>query len=235
VPATLILTGVELEAARLAGALGLRAAPGFGGPVWQGPTLRLGAVGVGASLLAARWEALTRGLLTPLVISAGVCGGLDPALGAGDLVVPEHVVAAGGHVLAVSPAHHQRALAGAALGAHRGPLVTTPHVVATPEAKAALRAATGAVAVDLESGPVLAAAAAAGCPALVVRAVSDPVGEALPGELVGLLDAAGRLSVARAVGLALAHPRLLPRALTLRRATERALGQVAACLGGLAA
>jgi len=105
--------------------------------------------------------------------------------------------------------------------------------VATPEAKAALRAATGAVAVDMESAVILEAAAARGFPSLVVRAVTDEARETLPDEVMRLMGADGRI---RGAGLlALTRPRVLRRALQLRRSTSLALLSVAASLGRLAA
>jgi adenosylhomocysteine nucleosidase len=105
--------------------------------------------------------------------------------------------------------------------------------VGTPEAKAALRAATGAVAVDMESAAILEAAAARGCSSLVVRAVSDDAREALPDELMRLMGADGRI---RGSGiLALARPRVLSHVLRLRRSTRRALATVADSLARLAA
>ena len=118
---------------------------------------------------------------------------------------------------------------------HRHPparLVTTREVIATPEAKAALFARTGAVAADMESSVILAAAAAAGLPSLVVRAVSDAAHDALPPELIRLVTPEGRLRVAGAVAL-IAHPAVVPRAIELRRATRRALGKVALLLAAL--
>jgi nucleoside phosphorylase len=58
--------------------------------------------------------------------------------------------------------------------------VTSREVAATAEAKAALFASTGAVAVDMESSLILAHAAGSGCPALVVRGVSDAANESAP-------------------------------------------------------
>ncbi len=64
-------------------------------------------------------------------------------------------------------------------------------MVATAEAKAALFASSGAVAVDMESSVILAHAAAAGCPTLVVRGVSDAAGESVPLELIELMTRTG--------------------------------------------
>ena len=71
--------------------------------------------------------------------------------------------------------------------------MTSREVVSTAAAKAALFASSGAVAVDMESSVILAHAAAAGCPTLVVRGVSDAAGENVPLELIELMTPAGKL------------------------------------------
>ena len=80
---------------------------------------------------------------------------------------------------------------------------------------------------------ILAAAAAAGLPSLVVRGVSDAAHEALPPELIRLVTPEGRLRVAGAVAL-IARPAVVP---TRDRASPRhatgALGKVAALLAAL--
>jgi nucleoside phosphorylase len=227
----LILTAAELETRVLARQLELTALSGFGFRVFGRAGVRLGAVGVGAARLDQRWPELVRGLDAPLVVSAGVCGALDPRLRQGDLVLPEVVLGAGGARHPVDPAARER-VAARAPGALGGALVTALAVVATPEAKAALGRRTGAVAVDMESAAVLAAAARAGHRALAVRAVSDAASERVPPELLPAIGPDGRLSLGAVVGL-IARPRTLPRALALGRATRRALHAVAAALGGL--
>ena len=78
-------------------------------------------------------------------------------------------------------------------------LATSVEVLATPGAKAGLRARTGAGAVDMESAAILRRAAAAGIPALVVRAVSDTADEAVPAALGRLVTPDGRARAAQAV------------------------------------
>ena len=230
---TLICTAVELEAQALARALELPPVSSLAVPRYGAGDVRVAVIGLRASLLAARWPALLSGLADPLVISAGVCGGLDPALAAGDLVLPGSVLDPDGGLLRVSPAHHRAATA-LAPSALTGRLVTTREVVATPDAKAALFAGGGAVAADMESSVIVAAAAAAGLPSLVVRAVSDAALDVLPRELIGLVTPEGRLRMAGAVAL-IARPAVVPRAIGLRRATRRALARVAALLAALTA
>ncbi len=230
----LILTAVELEARALARQLELPAITSLPFPAFGRGDLRVAPVGLRAGLLSSRWPAITAGLDRPLVISAGVCGALAPDLQAGDLVLPESVIGPSAERLNVTPTAHARAT-GLAGAARRGTLATSREVVATAEAKAALFARTGAVAVDMESSVILAHAAGAGCPTLVVRGVSDAAGESLPPELIGLVTEAGKLRTARALALTLTRPRVLPRALALRQATRRALTAVARFLATFAA
>jgi adenosylhomocysteine nucleosidase len=231
----LILTAVELEARALARQLELPAVSLLSFPAYSRGSLRVAPVGLRAGLLGDRWPDLQLGLDHPLVISAGLCGGLSPELRAGDLVLPESVIGPRGERLNVTPTPHHRAVGLAAGLARAGTLVTSPDVVATAEDKAALFARTGAVAVDMESSLILAHAAAAGCPTLVVRAVSDTADESLPPELMGLVSPEGRLRTARALALTVMRPRVLPRALALRQATRRGLDTVARLLAAFVA
>jgi hypothetical protein len=230
----LILTAVELEARALARHLELPALPSLPFPAFGRGTLRLAPVGLRAALLAERWPALRLGLDQPLVISAGVCGALAPELRSGDLVLPESVIGPAAERLNVTPTAYARA-AGLAPAARPGTLVTSRDVVATAPAKLALHVRTGAVAVDMESSVILTFAAGAGCPTLVVRGVSDAAGESVPAELIGLVTEAGKLRTARALALSVTRPHVLPRALALRHATQRALAAVARLLAAFTA
>jgi hypothetical protein len=87
----------------------------------------------------------------------------------------------------------------------------------------------------MESSLILAHAASAGCPTLVVRAVSDVASENLPPELIGLVSDEGRLRPVRALALAVTRPRMVPRAMALRRATQRGLAAVSHLLAAFAA
>jgi len=231
--AILVLTAVELEARALARALSLPSLPSLSFPAFGRGALLVAPVGLHAGLLGSRWTAIVSASDRPLVVSAGVCGALDPALRVGDLVLPDSVINDGGLRLPVTGSDEQRAAASGGARATVGVMATVSRAVATPEAKASLRAATGAVAVDMESAVILEAAAARGCSSLVVRAVSDDARETLPGELIRLMGADGRIRCGGV--LALAHPRVLRRALHLRRSTRRALASVAGSLARLAA
>ncbi len=230
----LILTAVELEARVLARRLELPPITVLPFPAFGRGLLRVAPVGLRAGLLGSRWPRLLAGFNYPLVVSSGVCGGLAPDLSVGELVVPESVLGPGGERLNVTPTRHRQAteLAGAARG---GTLVTSREVAATAEAKAALFASTGAVAVDLESAIILTHAGSAGCPTLVVRGVSDAAGDSVPLELIELMTPEGKLRPGRALALTVTRPRLLPRALALSRATRLALTAVARVIAAIAA
>ena len=231
--AILVLTAVELEARALARALRLPRLDSFAFPTFGDGRFRLAPVGLAASALSARFPALLEGLEHPLVISAGVCGALDPAVSCGSLILPETVVGPRGERYAAAVAHHRHhvtALSDRGMRFATGALATVAEVAATPAAKAKLREATGAVAVDMESALILRAAAEAGCPGLVLRGVSDDAGDSLSPELTALITAEGRVRKARAAATVLRQPAILPKALKLQRATQGALAAVAEAL-----
>lgn len=231
--AILVLTAVELETRALARALSLPPLPSLPFLAFGRGTLRVAPIGIGACRLKERWPDLLAASDRPLVISAGVCGALDPGLHVGDLVLSDSVIDGAGRRRSVTASPSQRAAAAGGASAPTGPMVSSRQVVATPEAKAALRAETGGVAVDMESAAIVEAAAAHDCASMVLRGISDDARQTLPEELIALMDADGRLR--RGGVLALARPRLLAAALRIRRASRQALGTVASSIARLAA
>ncbi len=100
----------------------------------------------------------------------------------------------GGQVFPTDRAWHERAtrsLAALGLAADEGDLLGLAAIAVTSTEKAKLRAQSGAAAIDLESHIVAAAAARAGRPFLVLRAICDPADFALPPAASVGLDAAG--------------------------------------------
>lgn len=226
----LVLTAVEREASALARHLELPLLRGLPFTAFGRGRLRLAPVGLAAARLTERWPALVHDLGRPLVVSAGVCGGLDPRMPCGGLVVPDEVIGPAGERLDLAGPGSPAPAVRAATGAHPGPLVTVRQVVATPEDKAALRAATGAAAVDMESAAIVAAARAAGLPALVVRGVLDHAAQAIPPALTRVVTAEGRVRLAGMLTLALTHPAAIAPAIDLGRGARRALRAVARAL-----
>lgn len=216
----LVLAAVDVEARGLARHLGL--APVAGEAMrYRGGALEVLCVGPGAGRLH-RAGACDR---PDLVISAGACGALAPALVTGELVVPARVLGPSGADLTT--------WAGLALP-RAGILLSVPAVVETPGDKARLWLETGAVAVDMESAPILLWAAERGIPAAVVRAVSDTADRSVPADVAALVEADGLVSRGRAARLLLRRPSRVAQAMVLGRGTQAALRRVAAALGTIA-
>jgi adenosylhomocysteine nucleosidase len=222
VSSLLVVVAVDAEARTLARHLGLPAVTGSLFAHYRGGILEVAAVGLRARALDDR---VSRCRVPSLVISSGVCGALAPALAQGDLVVPERVIdARGGAWLtsAVPPL------------ARRGTLLCADGIAGSAAAKSRLWMETAAVAVDMESAPILAWARARGLEATVVRGVSDTASEAVPSDLAAVVGEDGRTRPMRAVHAALTRPGALADALTLRRGMQAALAAVAGALATLA-
>lgn len=148
-----------------------------------------------AATLAARFAAL--GTPLAMVVSFGLCGGLDPGLRSGDVVLGTRVLAAGESVptdAALTEALRRR-LAEAGVRASRGSFAAADAPVLTAGAKRALREKTGAVAVDMESLAAARFARARGAPFAILRAVSDPAFRDLPPLVLAAVDGGGRVNV----------------------------------------
>jgi hopanoid-associated phosphorylase len=154
------------------------------------------------------------------LVSFGVAGGLDTALSPGDLVLPRAVALPDGKQVVTDESW--RRLAGRGLRASDGVLACSESPLGDPSEKRALRASTAAVAVDMESHGVAAAARAAGVPLLVVRAVLDTADEVVPSAaLAGFGPDGGTRPLAVALGLLVA-PTQLRDLLRLARASAAA-------------
>jgi 4-hydroxy-3-methylbut-2-en-1-yl diphosphate reductase len=150
----LVLAPLRIEARALA--------PGLG----DGAALRRAGMGPKRARVAA---AVAAHLEADAIAVAGFCGALDPALRPGDLVVATELRGPDGTVACPTAGLLAGALRRRGLTVHEGPLASTPRLVRGAERERLH--ATGAIAVDMESAWL--AAAAAGRPLAVVRAVVD--------------------------------------------------------------
>jgi hopanoid-associated phosphorylase len=159
-------------------------------------------------------------------VSFGLAGGLSPAVAPGDLILADAVVLPHGERIATDLAWRSRLSAlieVAGRAPHQAAVAGSDRLLATVAAKRALFAATGALAVDMESHAVAEVAHAAGRPFLVLRAIADPADQALPRTATVALGPGGEvrlLAVARAL---LERPAELPALLRLGRQSRRAL------------
>ncbi len=114
-----------------------------------------------------------------LLIASGFGGGLTPGLAVGDIVIGENYSDPGWATTASE-----------SLGCRRVTLTTQPLLAETVLAKAQLAAATGADAVDMETGWIAARCRAAGIPMLSVRVISDAWDQDFPAPGAVLFDVA---------------------------------------------
>jgi hypothetical protein len=214
----LIVSGLQREAAILVG-------PGRLAIFGDAPTLRAGL----AELADIRFN---------LVISWGVCGGLDPRLRPGDLVLGADVVSADGSLGtdgAVTSSLAQRLFnSGARVAVERVAGAAAP--VLSPRAKAELRSATGAAVVDMESQLAGRFALERRTPFAILRAVADPANRGLPPLVAKAVHADGRINVAAVFGELVRSPgqfTVLVGAARDSRAAFRALSRCRGLLPGL--
>jgi 4-hydroxy-3-methylbut-2-enyl diphosphate reductase len=155
-----------------------------------GEVIRTGFGARRSALQAAKLRARDGGMIA----IAGTCGALSPGLRPGDLIVATEVSGPGGSLSCPSAALLAGDLRRAGLRVHEGHIATVTSLFdAGQRAQAAAR---GAIAVDMESSYLL--AAAGGRPAVVLRAVSDSADRPLlrPGLVTGGIAALRSLRLA---------------------------------------
>ncbi len=218
----LVLTAVDVEARGLARHLSLSSVPGAQWPHYLSGAIEVACVGLRAAYLSARAAAWRR---PALVLAAGACGALAPQLAVGDLVVPDTVRTEDGTTYAT---------AAAAPLARAGTVLTVSEVVSTAADKSRLWLTSGAVAIDMESAPILEWAQAQGLRAAVVRAVSDGADFGVSPALARLVGDDGRVRAAGALRLVLTEPARLADAVALGRGTAAAIRTVATAVARVA-
>jgi adenosylhomocysteine nucleosidase len=128
-----------------------------------------------------------------LLISWGLAGGLSTAVAPGTVVLAKRVLAEGAAPLAVDADWHSRLAALTdGLAVDYGDLLTVAEPLESPAAKRAAAASSNAVAVDMESAGIAAAAARARVPFVALRVVVDGIDDALPAGAQQWLDEQGR-------------------------------------------
>jgi hypothetical protein len=178
----LVVCGLKREAAILAG-------PGRATVCGDARTLR-------ARLAEAA------GLSPSLVISWGLCGGLDPRLRPGDLILGAEIVSDGEVIrtdqAATSTLEKRLVNAGSRVVVER--LTTADAPVLTAAAKAELRRAARAAAVDMESLTAGRFAVERRIPFAILRAVADPAERDLPLLVLKAVDSDGGVDVLALIG-----------------------------------
>jgi adenosylhomocysteine nucleosidase len=150
---------------------------------------------------------------------AGLAGALTTDLQVGDVVAARRILSTAGE----APAPDADWLARAARSLPVATVFSAERIAHTVQGKADLRQhlqGEGPAVVDLESATFAGVAAAAGTPYVVLRAVSDLAGEALPFDFERFRDERGSVSRARVARFAALRPRAAARLLDLRRRVE---------------
>jgi adenosylhomocysteine nucleosidase len=212
-----ILCGLESEAAALRGALP------------RGVAIAVAGVRPSQALALAR-QLLDAGATA--LLSVGVAGALDPELRPGDLLAP--VAVRYGPLRLAADAALVAQLADACGARVVDAVAGVDAMAATPADKAALRAATGAALVDMETHCVARACAAAGRPWAALRAVADDAATTLPAWTARLIREDGRVDALASAKGALNHPADLPALLRVGRASARAHAALKRAVPGLA-
>jgi adenosylhomocysteine nucleosidase len=209
----LIVSGLKREAAILAG-------PG-----------RLAICGDGPTLRAKLAELVNTHIY--VVISWGLCGGLDPRLRPGDLILGAEVVSDEGRITtdeAVTSSLARRLVdAGARVSVERVAGVSSP--ISTARAKAELRVATGAAAVDMESLTAGRFALERRTPFAVLRAVADPADRDLPPLIFQAVDSDGRIKTAAVIAELVRSPGQFAGLVAAARDSRAAFGALSRCRG----
>jgi adenosylhomocysteine nucleosidase len=167
------------------------------------------------------------------IISFGVAGGLDPVLRSGDVVIATEVVSRESRWQALSPSEDSLATLQDATGPRlvTATLAGSEDVVLGQASKAALRARTGAAAVDMESHIAAAFAEENDLPFAAVRVISDPASRALPRLAMDALKPDGQVDIWKVMrGIAL-NPTAIPALVSAGRDFNRALRSLSGCRG----
>jgi hypothetical protein len=160
------------------------------------------------------------------VLVIGLCGGLTESLPEDRIVAYTECLSTGPNKappLQCSPSFTDRIvrrLQEQGITVHRVTGITSPRIATTKADRLAL-AKSGAAAVDMESYPIVSAAARAGVPAVVLRIVSDSLDTEMP-DFNPALNAQGALDSRKALWIALGSPLETYRLLAAnKRAMER--------------
>ena len=160
---------------------------------------------------------------TDCLVSFGIAGGLAPGLGAGTVIVSGDVVSERQR-WTVGPQYRDRLSEFARnVAAVEGSVFGASSVFATQSEKRRAWAATGALAVDLESEIVARAAARFRIPFLVLRTVADTARRDLPPASLIPLAVDGTPNCSRVVAAVLRRPSQLAGLIGLAHETRRAL------------
>jgi adenosylhomocysteine nucleosidase len=148
------------------------------------------------------------------VVSTGYCGGLDPALRLGEIIVADAVLDA-----ATQEQFPCGAVAGISL---LGLVLSQDRIAVDAVEKGRLFRESGAVAVEMEAAGVAARSKRAGLPFYCIKVISDTATESFALDLNRMRGTEGRVARGKIIMHALARPNLVPGLFRLKRRAEEA-------------
>jgi len=190
----------------------------------RGPGLR--AIAAGGPRLPPLIEAAIADGATG-ILSFGIAGGLDPALPPGTAIIAGAIIA-GVERWPADTAWRDR-LAARLPDAQLGDLAGVDLPVMTQADKQALAAATGALAVDMESHIAARLAAAHGLPFAALRVICDPAGRTIPPAAIAGMREDGGTALGAILLALLRAPGQLPAMMRLAADARTAFGVLGRC------
>ena len=189
-------------------------------------------LGMENAFLASQW--LIAEGVAALGVS-GVSGGLDPGLEPGDMVLADSIIQENGNTCQQIWEGNSKfveisydALIAKGILTYRGPIISVQKAVLSALSKQALFAKTSALAVDMESAAVAAAASKASIPFFALRTVCDRAARSIPVEIFDCLNQAGRVRPLHLFWTLLLNPILISDLLRMKKdfaLASAALGQ----------
>ncbi|HYA12815.1 MAG TPA: hypothetical protein VEF33_00585 [Syntrophales bacterium] len=142
------------------------------------------------------------------LVSWGFASGLLPGVSTGSLILPEGIVALDQSIYHVDPVWHERlcSLLEAYVRLYRGTLAESAVVLSVSAEKTAFFHRTGAMATDMESASIAAAAKEAGVPYMVIRAIMDEVKMVIPRSVLNSIDEFGQVHPLRLISCLVRRP-----------------------------
>lgn len=197
--------------------------------------------GMGFDNAARAAEALISDDCPDLLISTGFCGGIDPELQAGDVVVAERIIIANAEgfeeipvLFSVIGQNFVARQAGEGERTVGGGFVSTPVITSKARLAAMLSGSCQNQVVEMESGAVANIAAENNIPLLAIRAVSDIAEEELGFSLDEFCDPGlRRIRISKVLLTILRKPHIIPQLLRLSRSSRRAAESLTAALSRL--
>jgi hopanoid-associated phosphorylase len=161
------------------------------------------------------------------VISIGIAGALSPDLRVGDCVIAREIVV--GKKRFKTDTTWSDGLAGRIPEAKSGTIAGVLQPAGDKAAKAALHFATGADAVDMESGIAAEVAALRGLPFAALRIISDDASASLPHAARVAMKDGGGIDMTAVMSSLLTRPLQIPRLIGTARDAGRAFRVLLRC------